>query len=371
MFLKTLCLLLILAQAQCMCPNGFEESVLGDCFQIISTPKNWADAESYCKGIGGHLASVHNGFEGAVLNVMAKNQSCLYTYLGGSCTGKTCSWVDGSKFDYNEVPSGQTSTSQQYLVFATNASNWYLRSGNEAYCFACEHPAQKTDCLDWKYAGNLSSGIYPITLQNNTYEVYCDMETDGGGWTVIQRRFDGSEVFWNRKWNEFKAGFGGKGLPNTNYWAGNEVIHMLTTKTQTNLRIEMHDDGTPNSAYSHDFWFNEYDSFEVTNEADSYRLKISIDWQNVKGNASDGWYDLTYSNLSPFSTVDRINDPRPDCVTKYQMGGWWLYNCALSSLNGAYTPIDWSNGYGLFWIVDGSDLVIHPRKTLMMIRRTV
>ena len=40
------------------------------------------------------------------------------------------------------------------------------------------------DCLDVKRAGNNSSGVYDIKVGGDTVSVYCDMETDGGGWTV-------------------------------------------------------------------------------------------------------------------------------------------------------------------------------------------
>lgn len=37
--------------------------------------------------------------------------------------------------------------------------------------------------------------------------VPCDMRTAHGGWTVIQRRADGSQDF-NRKWEDYGKGFG-------------------------------------------------------------------------------------------------------------------------------------------------------------------
>lgn len=59
----------------------------------------------------------------------------------------------------------------------------------------------------------------------------------GGGWTVIQRRQDGSVKF-DRGWKEYKDGFGDL---HTEYWLGNQHIHDLTTQGDYALRIDMED----------------------------------------------------------------------------------------------------------------------------------
>ena len=38
--------------------------------------------------------------------------------------------------------------------------------------------------------------------------VYCNMITDGGGWTVIQRNRQYSKLSFNRNWLDFEKGFG-------------------------------------------------------------------------------------------------------------------------------------------------------------------
>ncbi|XP_062579422.1 angiopoietin-2-like [Saccostrea cucullata] len=69
-----------------------------------------------------------------------------------------------------------------------------------------------------------SDGVYTIKVNSIEKSVYCDMRTDGGGWTVsmslsskeIQRRQDNSTDFY-RTWSKYKQGFGD---PSTNYWIG-------------------------------------------------------------------------------------------------------------------------------------------------------
>ena len=71
-------------------------------------------------------------------------------------------------------------------------------------------------------------------------QVYCDMETDGGGWVVFQRRMDGTEDFY-RGWADYVKGFGDL---NGEFWLGLNKIHRLTNaETDVNavLRVDLED----------------------------------------------------------------------------------------------------------------------------------
>ncbi|XP_016384125.1 fibrinogen C domain-containing protein 1-B-like, partial [Sinocyclocheilus rhinocerous] len=65
------------------------------------------------------------------------------------------------------------------------------------------------DCSDIYASGQREDGIYSVfpTHYPEGFQVFCDMITDGGGWTVIQRREDGSVNFF-RDWEAYREGFG-------------------------------------------------------------------------------------------------------------------------------------------------------------------
>jgi len=93
--------------------------------------------------------------------------------------------------------------------------------------------------------------------------VYCDQKTAGGGWTVFQKRQDGSVDFF-RGWNDYKQGFGNL---TGEFWLGLDKIHRLTVSSSNKLRVDLED--MPGNTV-----FVEYSSFAVANERAKYQLSL-------------------------------------------------------------------------------------------------
>jgi len=157
------------------------------------------------------------------------------------------------------------------------------------------------------------------------------MDTDGGGWTVFQRREDGSVDFY-RYWTDYQQGFGNL---SGEFWLGLDKIHRLAS-TATQLRVDLQDfEG--NSAYA------QYSSFSVGDSASKYTLSVS----GYTGTAGDS---LSSHNGDKFSTRDQDNDDYDRSCAQLYKSGWWYNGCHDSNLNGLYHGGYHSNhGDGVNW----------------------
>ncbi|XP_041457535.1 techylectin-5A-like [Lytechinus variegatus] len=175
-------------------------------------------------------------------------------------------------------------------------------------------PGQPIDCADIQARGANVSGVYAI-YPGKHINVYCDMETDGGNWTVFQRRSDGSLDF-GRSWSDYKNGFGSI---SSEHWLGNDMIHRLSNQRNYELRVDM-EDSEGNTKYAN------YAIFRIDNETLGYELTVS----GYSGNAGDA---LWLHNGKIFRTPDMGSG----CARSYNSGWWYIapsYRCASSNLNG-------------------------------------
>ncbi|XP_062854550.1 fibrinogen C domain-containing protein 1-like [Trichomycterus rosablanca] len=215
------------------------------------------------------------------------------------------------------------------------------------------------DCSDIYASGQHQDGIYSIFPSHypSGFQVYCDMSTDVGGWTVFQRRKDGSVNFY-RDWDAYREGFG---KITGEHWLGLKRIHALTIQANYELRIDLED-------FENSTSFAQYGSFgvglfSVDPEDDGYPLSIA----NYSGTAGDS---LLKHNGMKFTTKDKDNDHSDNNCASFYHGAWWYRNCHVSNLNGQYLRgqhssyadgIEWSSWTGWQYSLKFTEMKIRPK----------
>ncbi|XP_052319700.1 tenascin-N-like isoform X10 [Oncorhynchus keta] len=207
------------------------------------------------------------------------------------------------------------------------------------------------DCTQIKTNGNMASGIYTIYINSDRtkpMDVYCDMDTDGGGWVVLQRRNNGQMDFMKR-WRQYMAGFGNM---TDEFWLGLDNIYELTnTPTQYELRVDL--------GVGSEKAYAVYDNFKIAPAKQKFKLTIG----KYRGTAGDA---MNYHQGRPFSTVDNDNDIALGNCALTHRGAWWYKNCHLANLNGKFGDnrhsmgVNWEPWKGHLMSLDFTEMKIRP-----------
>ncbi|CAD7667896.1 unnamed protein product [Nyctereutes procyonoides] len=222
----------------------------------------------------------------------------------------------------------------------------------------CTSGSPPRDCLDVLLSGQQEDGIYSVfpTHYPAGFQVYCDMRTDGGGWTVFQRREDGSVNFF-RGWEAYRDGFG---KLTGEHWLGLRRLHALTTQATYELHVDL-EDFDNSTAYARYGSFG-VGLFSVDPEEDGYPLTVA----DYSGTAGDSL--LKHSGMK-FTTRDRDSDHSENNCAAFYRGAWWYRNCHTSNLNGQYLRgahasyadgIEWSSWTGWQYSLKFSEMKIRP-----------
>ncbi|XP_062579557.1 fibrinogen-like protein A isoform X2 [Saccostrea cucullata] len=183
------------------------------------------------------------------------------------------------------------------------------------------------DCWEVFHNGYNTTGIYqiyPWGTSGKSIDALCNMDVEPKGWTVFQWRYPWTENF-TRNWKEYKNGFGNV---SSEFWLGNEILHLLTTPHRTLFYIGI------TSTYGGS-WYERFDNMKIASEAQKYTITLG----RASGTAGDqstnksSYHSGTMDGM-PFSTYDRDNDLSSTYCASVHQGGWWYNNCYNVFLNG-------------------------------------
>ena len=195
-------------------------------------------------------------------------------------------------------------------------------------------------CIPLEGSGDQSdmyqSGVYSIkTGAFSMSDVWCDMDTAGGGWlTILRRSQTHKNITFERCRDEYVNGFGSL---EKDFWLGLENMHLLTKNGDYELRVDLYDSDNETAPYA----YVHYDVVKV-NRCPDYTLELNGFTPSDK-TLRDCLIQFSGKKFIVYESDEEQKD-KEDC--QYGRGGWWYRNrleCALqgSILTDGHEQLEW------------------------------
>ena len=176
-------------------------------------------------------------------------------------------------------------------------------------------------------------------MSGQRFEAYCDLEDEDGGWIIFLRNDAQDTEIFQQDWAAYQNGFGHL---NSNFWWGNEFLHLITKDTPHVLKVDL--------VKSSRTGYVKYSDFKIGDKDDGYRLTFSASSYSGNGGAS-----LNHHYNRRFSTPDKdLDGAGPNCAAE-RKAGWWFGYCAYCVPT--KIPIHWGS-----WNPEFIQLKIRPMR---------
>ncbi len=172
------------------------------------------------------------------------------------------------------------------------------------------------------------SGVYDLLVNGRKAKVWCDASMEGGGWTSILRRQDGTVDFASPSFADYAST--GVGHPAGEFMLSLELLHTLTKAEKHELHVKM-SVGTEEA-------YVKYGSFSVGNSSEGFALSVG-EWEPLSS-AEDAL--ISQADGMKWSTSDTDNDLSPSNCATLHGGPFWYNSCADATPLGVY-------GSGVKW----------------------
>ncbi|XP_063679918.1 uncharacterized protein LOC134815331 isoform X2 [Bolinopsis microptera] len=162
-------------------------------YVLHTTPKNYSEADATCRGQGYDVVSIGDKKELDYVLALYSTSGIRTGWVGLHRDYSNWRWPDGSLYDKSVLRVGNRDSynhQNRVLLQTEQGPNFLVVTDEERVPFICKTAKVKRDCEVLKSTDPslLSSPSYYVQPKEGALSksmVYCDMSTDGGGYTYF------------------------------------------------------------------------------------------------------------------------------------------------------------------------------------------